>query len=110
MFLGTKEDVRTLKREGQRIVRNQPVNYGVDSSLRQDAMLPADPGYYGAADEVMYFRVMTQQLLQSLSALLENHGVRTPDFEEQRQLILEQTFNVDGIANAAPKGTANFAL
>lgn len=110
MWLGDREDARTLKREGQRLVRGQPVNFGVGSSLRQDAMLPADPGYYGASDEVMYFRVITQQILLSLSALLEKHGVRTPDFEEQRQLILEQTFNVDGISNGSPKGTANFAL
>jgi hypothetical protein len=110
LWLGDRQDERTLRREGQRIVRNQPVNYGVSSSLRQDAMLPADQGYYGAADEVMYFRVMTQQILLSLNELLEKHGVHSSDFEEQRQLILEQTFNVDGIANAAPKGTANFAL
>jgi hypothetical protein len=110
MWLGDREDARTLKREGQRIVRYQPVNYGVGSSLRQDAMLPADPGYYGAADEVMYFRVITQQILTSLCSFLEDYDVRTPDFDEQRQLIIEQTFNVDGIRNAAPKGTANYAL
>jgi hypothetical protein len=110
MWLGDREDARTLKREGQRIVRNQPVNYGVGSSLRQDAMLPADPGYYGAADEVMYFRVITQQILTCLCTFLEDRGIRTPDFDEQRQLIIEQTFNVDGIRNAAPKGTANYAL
>jgi hypothetical protein len=110
MWLGDREDARTLKREGQRIVRGQPVNYGVGSSLRQDAMLPADPGYYGAADEVMYFRVITQQVLTSLCTFLEDRGVRTADFDEQRQLIIEQTFNVDGIRNEAPKGTANYAL
>jgi hypothetical protein len=110
MWLGDREDIRTLKREGQRIMRGQPVNFGVGSSLRQDAMLPADQGYYGAADEVMYFRVITQQILLSLGHLLEKHVVHTSDFEEQRQLILEQTFNVDGIRNGAPKGTANFAL
>ena len=110
MWLGDREDERTLKREGQRLVRGQPVNFGVGSSLRQDAMLPADPGYYGAADEVMYFRVITQQILLSLSHLLEKHVVHTSDLEEQRQLILEQTFNVTGIANSAPRGTANFAL
>jgi hypothetical protein len=110
MWLGDREDARTLKREGQRIVRGQPVNFGVASSLRQDAMLPADPGYYGAADEVMYFRVITQQILSSLCTFLEERGLRTPDFDEQRQLIIEQTFNVDGIRNEAPKGTANYAL
>jgi len=110
MWLGDREDARTLKREGQRILRGQPVNYGVGSSLRQDAMLPADPGYYGAADEVMYFRVITQQILTSLCAFLEERDLRTPDFDEQRQLIIEQTFNVDGIRNEAPKGTANYAL
>jgi len=82
----------------------------VGSSLRQDAMLPADPGYYGAADEVMYFRVVTQQILTSLCTFLEERDLRTPDFDEQRQLIIEQTFNVDGIRNEAPKGTANYAL
>jgi hypothetical protein len=110
MWLGDREDARTLKREGQRIVRGQPVNFGVGSSLRQDAMLPADPGYYGAADEVMYFRVITQQILTSICTFLEERDLRTPDFDEQRQLIIEQTFNVDGIRNEAPKGTANYAL
>ena len=40
-------------------------------------MLPADPGYYGAADEVMYFRVITQQILTCLCSFLEDYGVRT---------------------------------
>jgi hypothetical protein len=109
-WLGGRSDKRTIKLEGQRIERGQPVNYGVGSSLREDVMLPADPGYYGSADEVMYFRVITQEILDSLCRFLEERGVRTPDFDEQRQLIVEQTFNVDGIRNEAPKGTANYAL
>ncbi|HVN13971.1 MAG TPA: hypothetical protein VMT69_17910 [Kineosporiaceae bacterium] len=109
-WLGDRSDERTLKHEGLRIERGQPVNYGAGSSLRQDAMLPADPGYYGAADEVMYFRTMTQQILTCLSTFLEDHKLGTQDFEEQRRLIIEQTFNVDGIRNDAPKGTANLAL
>ena len=105
-----RQDERTIRLEGLRIARGQPVNYGAGSSLREDAMLPADPGYYGAADEVMYFRVMTQQILTCLSTFLQKKGVPTEDFEEQRRLIVEQTFNVDGIRNDAPKGTANLAL
>jgi hypothetical protein len=107
---GDRQDERTIKLEGLRIQRGQPVNYGAGSSLREDAMLPADPGYYGAADEVMYFRVITQQILNCLCTFLEERGVRTPDFDEQRRLIVEQTFNVDGIRHEAPKGTANLAL
>ena len=109
-WLGDRSDERTIKHEGLRVERGQPVNYGASSSLRQDAMLPADPGYYGAADEVMYFRTMTQQILNCLCSFLEDHKMGTQDFEEQRRLIIEQTFNVDGIRNQAPKGTANLAL
>ena len=107
---GDRQDERNIRLEGLRIERGQPVNYGVGSSLREDAMLPADPGYYGAADEVMYFRVITQQILNCLCTFLHRRGVPTADFEEQRRLIVEQTFNVDGIRHAAPKGTANLAL
>jgi hypothetical protein len=107
---GDRQDERTIRLEGLRIARGQPVNYGAGSSLREDAMLPADPGYYGAADEVMYFRVITQQILTCLSTFLQKKGVAADDFEEQRRLIVEQTFNVDGIRNDAPKGTANLAL
>jgi hypothetical protein len=107
---GDRQDERTIKLEGLRMARGQPVNYGAGSSLREDAMLPADPGYYGAADEVMHFRVITQQILACLSTFLQKKGVATDDFEEQRRLIVEQTFNVDGIRNDAPKGTANLAL
>jgi hypothetical protein len=107
---GDRQDARNLRLEGLRIARGQPVNYGASSSLREDAMLPADPGYYGAADEVMYFRVITQQILSCLCTFLQRRGAPTADFEEQRRLILEQTFNVDGVRNEAPKGTANLAL
>jgi hypothetical protein len=107
---GDRQDERTIRLEGLRIQRGQPVNYGASSSLRQDAMLPADPGYYGAADEVMYFRVITQEILNCLCAFLKRKNIPTDDFEEQRRLIIEQTFNVDGIRNEAPKGTANLAL
>ena len=96
-WLGDQADARALRDEGRLIARGQPVNYGASSSLREDVMLPADPGYFGAADEVMYFRVITQQVLNSLYDLLTSKHIASPDFDEQRELIMEQTFPVGGV-------------
>jgi len=61
-------------------------------------------------DQVVYSRVMTQQIFDSLAELLALRGVTSADLEEQRRLLVEQTFNVDGIRNTAPHGTENRAL
>jgi hypothetical protein len=109
-WLGDREDERKLRDEGLRVERNQPVNYGSSSSLREDAALPSDPGFYGAMDQVVYSRVITQQVFDSLAGLLAVRGVSSPDLEAQRRLLVEQTFNVEGIRNTAPHGTENRAL
>jgi hypothetical protein len=109
-WLGDQRDERTLREEGLKIERQQPVNYGSSSSLREDAALPSDPGFYGAMDQVVYARVITQQIFDSLADLLARRGVTSPDLQAQRALLVEQTFNVEGIRNAAPHGTDNRAL
>ncbi len=109
-YFGDRKDERMMRDEGLRVERNQPVNYGSSSSLREDAALPSDPGFYGAMDQVVYSRVITQQILESLNDLLAKHGVSSPDLDEQRRLLVEQTFNLEGIRNAAPSGTGNHAL
>ena len=108
-WLGDRSDERQLRDEGLKVERNQPVNYGASSSLREDAALPSDPGFYGAMDQVVYSRVITQQVFASLAELLSLRGVTSPDLEEQRRLLVEQTFNLEGIQNAAPSGSGNHA-
>jgi len=108
-WVGDRRDERQLRDEGLKVERNQPVNYGASSSLREDSALPSDPGFYGAADQVVYSRVITQQVFESLNDLLASRGVSSPDLEEQRHLLVEQTFNLEGIKNAAPSGTGNQA-
>jgi hypothetical protein len=61
-------------------------------------------------DQVVYSRVITQQVFDSLAGLLAVRGVSSPDLESQRRLLVEQTFNIEGIRNAAPHGTGNRAL
>jgi hypothetical protein len=109
-WLGDREDERNLREEGLKVERGQPVNYGSSSSLREDAALPSDPGFYGAMDQVVYSRVITQQIFDSLAELLALRGATSADLEEQRQLLVEQTFNVEGIRNSAPHGSENRAL
>jgi hypothetical protein len=109
-WFGDREDERRLRDEGLRVERNQPVNYGSSSSLREDAALPSDPGFYGAMDQVVYSRVITEQIFESLNDLLASRGVSSPDLDEQRRLLVEQTFNLEGIRNAAPHGSENRAL
>jgi hypothetical protein len=109
-WLGGRSDKRTIKLEGQRIERGQPVNYGSSSSLREDAGLPSDPGFYGAMDAVAYSRVITQQIFESLSDMLASCNITSPDLEEQRRLLVEQTFNLEGVRNAKAHGTENRAL
>ncbi len=101
-WFGDRDDLRTLREEGLKVERNQPVNYGASSSLREDAALPSDPGFYGAMDQVGYSRVITQQIFESLNDLLASRGVSSPDLDEQRRLLVEQTFNVEGIRDTAP--------
>ena len=108
-WLGDREDERKLRDEGLKVERNQPVNYGSSSSLREDAALPSDPGFYGAMDQVVYSRVITQQVFESLAELLALRGITSPDLEEQRRLLVEQTFNLEGIKKGAPSGTGNQA-
>jgi hypothetical protein len=109
-WLADREDERKLRDEGLRVERNQPVGYGSSSSLREDAALPSDPGFYGAMDQVVYSRVITQQIFDSLAELLTLRGVTSADLEVQRRLLVEQTFNLEGIRNASPLGTENRAL
>jgi hypothetical protein len=108
-WFGDRRDERQLREEGLKVERNQPVNYGASSSLREDAALPSDPGFYGATDQVVYSRVITQQVFESLNDLLASRGVSSPDLEEQRRLLVEQTFNLEGIKKGAPSGTGNQA-
>ena len=54
--------------------------------------------------------MITQQVFESLNDLLAKRGVTSPDLDEQRRLLVEQTFNVEGIRNAAPLGSENRAL
>jgi hypothetical protein len=107
---GDRQDERRLRDEGLRLERNQPVNFGASSSLRADAALPTDPGFYGAMDQVAYSRVITQQIFESLNEMLAGCGVTSPDLDEQRRLLVEQTFNVEGVHQAAPHGSGNRAL
>ena len=58
----------------------------------------------------MYSRVITQQVFDSLAELLAVRGVKSPDLDEQRRLLVEQTFNLEGIRNAKAHGTENRAL
>jgi hypothetical protein len=109
-WFGDREDARKLREEGLKVERNQPVNYGSSSSLREDAALPSDPGFYGAMDQVVYSRVITQQIFDSLAELLALRSAKSPDLEEQRRLLVEQTFNLEGIRNAKAHGTENRAL
>jgi hypothetical protein len=102
-WFGDRKDERTLRDEGLRVERNQPVNYGSSSSLREDAALPSDPGFYGAMDQVVYSRVITQQIFESLNDLLASRGVSSPDLDEQRRLLVEQTFALEGISNTSPR-------
>jgi hypothetical protein len=101
-WFGDRDDVRTLREEGLKVERNQPINYGASSSLREDAALPSDPGFYGAMDQIVHSRVITQQIFESLNDLLASRGVSSPDLDEQRRLLVEQTFNVEGIRDTAP--------
>jgi hypothetical protein len=109
-WFADREDERNLREEGLKVERSQPVNYGSSSSLREDAALPSDPGFYGAMDEVSYSRVMTQQVFDSLARLLAQRGVRSAELEERRRLLVEQTFNLEGIRNTKAHGTENRAL
>jgi hypothetical protein len=61
-------------------------------------------------DEVSYSRVITQQIFDSLARLLAQRGVTSADLEERRRLLVEQTFNLEGIRNAKAHGTENRAL
>ncbi len=58
----------------------------------------------------MYCRVITQQVFDSLAELLAKRRVTSADLEEQRRLLVEQTFNIEGIRNAKAHGTGNRAL
>jgi len=109
-WFSDREDARKLREEGLKVERGQPVNFGSSSSLREDASLPSDPGFYGAMDQVVYSRVITQQVFDSLAELLALRGAKSPDLDEQRRLLVEQTFNLEGIRNAKAHGTENRAL
>lgn len=109
LYYGDWKDMRALREEGRRLERGQPVNYGTDYSLREDAALPTDGGFFGAMDEVMYFRAITQQIFESLADLLRMHGVESLDLEKQRNLHAEDVFNVEGLRNSSPHGTGNLA-
>ena len=106
---GDWQDGRNLREEGLRVERNQPVNHGASSSLREDASLPSDPGFYGAMDEVMSFRVITQQIFECLYDLLAARGIQSPDLDQQRRLRVEDDFNIQGIRNTNPRGSGNLA-
>lgn len=108
-WFGDRRDERRLRDEGLKVERNQPVNYGSSASLREDAALPSDPGFFGAMDEVAAARVITQEIFESLNKMLVARGISSADLTEQRRLLVEQLFNIEGIRNAEPHGTGNRA-
>ncbi len=107
---GGRKGAQRLEDEGETIALGQPVQYGTSTSLREEAQVVRDLQYYASVDEIMYFKVMTRQVLLSLERFLSERGLAGPEFEEQRLMIITQTFNVHGIQGNAVVGSANAAV
>jgi hypothetical protein len=107
---GGRKFAQRLQDEAETIALGQPVQYGTSTSLREEAQVVRDLQYYASVDEIMYFKVMTRQVLLSVERFLSERGLAGPEFEEQRVMIMTQTFNVSGIQGNAVVGSLNAAV
>lgn len=68
-----------------------PRNYGGGPSIREQAQAPEGMKYNATVDEVMYYRVLTRQVLASLDSFLTAHGADLTEFRRQANEIINRT-------------------
>jgi hypothetical protein len=68
-----------------------PRNYGGSPSIRERAQAPEGMKYNATVDEVMYYRVLTRQVLASLDTFLAARGADLTEFRRQANEIINRT-------------------
>jgi hypothetical protein len=68
-----------------------PINYGAQPSLREDAAEANELKYYATVDEVQQFLVTTRTALDSIRGFLREQNVDLVQFANQSETILHQT-------------------
>jgi hypothetical protein len=80
-----------MRRLARRLNKGTPHNYGSQSNIREQAQAPEGMKYYASVDEVMYFRVMTRQVMSSLDAFLTDRCADLTEFRRQANEIITRT-------------------
>lgn len=68
-----------------------PRNYGGGQSIREQAQSPETMKYNATVDEVMYYRVLTRQVMASLDTFLTAHHADLTEFRRQANEIINRT-------------------
>ncbi|HET9655985.1 MAG TPA: hypothetical protein VFP72_11560 [Kineosporiaceae bacterium] len=94
-----------MKKLTRRLNRGDPHNYGVATSIREQAQAPEAMKYYATVDEVMYYRVLTRQMMSSLDHFLTGQGADLTEFRRQANEVINRT---EVMLNDASKVEAAF--
>jgi hypothetical protein len=79
------------KRLARHLNRGVPRNYGGGPSIREQAQAPEGMKYNATVDEIMYYRVLTRQIMYSLDDFLADHGADLSEFRRQANEIINRT-------------------
>jgi hypothetical protein len=71
-------------------------DYGVGTSLRQQASGPVYQHYFQMLDQEMYIKILDRQLLETLTTFLDEHHIDTSDVKERQTTILNSGLIVQG--------------
>jgi hypothetical protein len=82
---------REMRRLARRLNRGIPRNYGGGQSIREQAQAPEGMKYNAAVDEIMFYRVLTRQIMSSLDMFLSRHCADLTEFRRQANEILNRT-------------------
>jgi hypothetical protein len=82
---------REMRKLARRLNRGIPRNYGGGPSIREQAQAPEGMKYNAAVDEIMYYRVLTRQIMSSLDLFLGQHCADLTEFRRQANEILNRT-------------------
>ncbi|MGH3825028.1 MAG: DUF456 domain-containing protein [Pseudonocardiaceae bacterium] len=88
--------LRRLGRAGLAMMKETPTRihpdvYGARKSIREIATAAEPQNYFQDVDTIRYLRLLEERLLVAVRRFLEQAGLSTEDFDQQRQTVVNST-------------------
>lgn len=96
-FFALRRELGFDEREHRRTIRDSPrYNYGVGTSIREEASSGTYSHYFEQVDTQMYVKMLDVTILDSVIDFLRQHNIDTSDLKERSTMVLNSGIIVHG--------------